>query len=227
MAPPRGTSRDEPRAATNVARSEAGVAGRPKTAAPAGTRCSPERAASCRRSRNAESYRRRLGKKEPRVEQHVGECVPYLARGAQHTEVISPGEHGASPCENSIDGSCEAGRQGLHTAPERLAATRLDDEVSVVALDRVVDDPKRSPLAGRGERLFDLPEDALRPEGRQALLNLQRHVTRKSPSEPFALAMPYGRVRSRLPTGPGTPPTPSAAVERQLGLARSTHKRVE
>jgi hypothetical protein len=96
----------------------------------------------------------------PCIHQHVGERVPHLARAGEDALVVALGEHSAGAPERAVHGEREARAERLHRAPERGAIARLDDQVHVVALDRVVDEPEARPLLRSPKGGFDCPHDA-------------------------------------------------------------------
>ena len=78
-----------------------------------------------------------------KIEEDVPQSEPGFARRAERAGVIALGPDRPSPCEGLIDGTCDAHGQALHAPREALAVARLDDEMNVVRLDRVVDDAER------------------------------------------------------------------------------------
>ena len=166
-----------------------------------------------------------LSQVPPGVQQHVREPTPHLSRRAKDTQVVAIREHTPGTPERSVHPARKAGGKRLHPAPERLAPVRFDDEVRMIALDRVVDDAKRASLATLRERTLDRSHRTLRPETGEILPDLQRHMAGESPRELLAREMSDRRIRTRLAPGAWTPPAPRAAVERKLGLRlpRMTH----
>jgi hypothetical protein len=77
-----------------------------------------------------------------RVQQHVPERVSHFARGAKEPEMIAIGEHRTAPAPDPVHRAREPRADGLHAASERVAVARLHDEMSVVALERVVHQPE-------------------------------------------------------------------------------------
>lgn len=83
----------------------------------------------------------------PGVQKHVGEGVSHLARCPEHMVVEAAVEHGAGTSEDPVHGAREPCPNALHAPRQRFPATRLDDQMHVVALERVVGDAELSTLA--------------------------------------------------------------------------------
>jgi hypothetical protein len=118
-----------------------------------------------------------------RILEHVRDRVPYFARRAQHVGVVAIREHPTRPTEHSVHGSSEPRADRLHPAPESLSALRLDDEVGVIALQRVVHEPKVPALARSRERSLHLAHQLHGPQRRNVGPDLDRHVRRQQTAE--------------------------------------------
>ena len=118
-----------------------------------------------------------------RVQQHVAERAVDLARGRQQVHVVAVGEHAPGPPCDAIHGPREPRADGGHAAAERAAIVRLDDEVRVIALERVVDEAEARTLAAVGEAPLDLAHDRHGAERRQAGTEAKGHVGRQGSSE--------------------------------------------
>jgi len=94
----------------------------------------------------------------------------------------------------------------------------FDDEVSMITLDRVVDDTEVTALAALGEGALQLANDTLSSEGGDVLPDLQRDVTRKAALESFPAQMSNRRILPRSSSGTRSSSTPGAAVKRKLAL---------
>jgi hypothetical protein len=86
--------------------------------------------------------------------------VAYLACAAEDAQVVAVAKHRSSPTEHPIHGSSDPGADRLHARRKVLAAHRLDDEVSVIGLNRVVRHPKAASLAGVSKAAFKLAHEA-------------------------------------------------------------------
>ena len=76
------------------------------------------------------------------IQEHVAKRVAYLARRGQKAEVVTIREHFASPASDAIHGAGDSTGDRLHPAAQRTSIARFEDQVSVVALKRVVHKPK-------------------------------------------------------------------------------------
>jgi hypothetical protein len=74
-----------------------------------------------------------------------------LARGRQHSHVVAVSEDTAATIRDAVHGAGQPGTDRFHTASERLAVVGLDDEVCVIALERIVHQTKPRPPATAGE----------------------------------------------------------------------------
>ena len=79
--------------------------------------------------------------------------------------VIAAIEHRPAAPADAVHGAREAGADALHAARERLLALRLDDQVRVVALERVVRDAEAAALARLGQRAPPLADERARRRG--------------------------------------------------------------
>ena len=70
---------------------------------------------------------------------------------------------GATATESVIDGACEPDSEPAHPSRQECAVVRLDDEMDVIVLDRVLDDPEPT-VGGCGQCSSDGGEDAARAE---------------------------------------------------------------
>ncbi len=78
--------------------------------------------------------------------------------------MIAIGEHASRTAGDPIHGTREATADRHHAAAEGIAVTRLDDQMRVISLQRVVHQPEtRSGASGR-KRLLDLVHEARRPQ---------------------------------------------------------------
>ena len=108
----------------------------------------------------------------------------------------------------------------LHAAPERFVILRLDDQMSVIPLQRVLRQAKPGPLAPRTERLLDLPHHADIAERRNVGPHPKRHVRRQRLREDLPRNVRHRGSSARLPTGIAARPTPPRRrmqVQSELG----------
>ena len=77
-----------------------------------------------------------------RVEENVHKRHAHLPGCAERAVVIAAVENRPSPTEDPIHGPSEARGQTLHPIRQGCDALRFDEEVDVIVLERVVDDPE-------------------------------------------------------------------------------------
>jgi hypothetical protein len=161
-----------------------------------------------------------------RVVEHVRERVANLARRAQDVLVITVAEESAPSPPQSVQALRDADREPVNAARERAPIARLADQVDVIALRRVVHDPKTIARARERERFEQDRVLAPTPQRRPASSELQRHMHRKPRRHRSALAMRDARsLPLRLATRAAPPPAPTVGeVERRLlPVASSSH----
>jgi len=73
--------------------------------------------------------------------------------------MIPIGEDATPATDGTIHSTGEPSTDRHHAAPESLTIVRLDDQVRVVALQRVVHEPKSGAGAAAGEAPLDLTDD--------------------------------------------------------------------
>lgn len=88
----------------------------------------------------------------------------HFPRRAEEPRVVPVRKNGAVPASNAIDGARQSCADRHHAAPERDAVPRLDDQVRMIALERVVREAKVATLAAVREGTLDLVNDPYRPE---------------------------------------------------------------
>ena len=101
-------------------------------------------------------------------------------------DVIAAGHDLAASCEHAVHGERNSGTDGLHPPPERDVILRFDDQVQVISLDRVVDEPKAQPRATGCKALAQCLHEAARAERGQPFPDPHRDECRRCAVEPFA-----------------------------------------
>ena len=184
---------------------------------------------SARRGR-VDGFRRQppceLREMPSRVQEHVGQRVPHLARRAEDVQVVTIRENWTAAPEDSIHGACDARGDGFHAAREVLLAGRLDECVNVVVLDRVVNQSEAPALARRSEAALELANQPGRAKRGQVALHLQRDVAGMTPRERCARTMRISRIRAALAARARAPSSPArcrAQIEVELPSA-SRHR---
>jgi hypothetical protein len=163
-----------------------------------------------------------------RIQQHVGERTSHLAQGAQRAVVVAAVEHPPAAPGDPVQRTRQPCRDALHPACEGVLAVRLDDQVRVVALERVVVHAEVAALGRFREGPAPLPDEASVAKRREVRLHAQRNVHRAVHGHRPALAMQHARPRPARPAGAGTgaaaTDAPSVVGEREL-LGSSRHRR--
>ena len=86
------------------------------------------------------------------------------------------GEHAAAQVEHAVRCARDASADRLHAGGEVAAARRFDDQVDVVALQRVVDHAEAGAVADGAEGAFEFADEADGAEGGDAAAELQCDV---------------------------------------------------
>src|SRR5437899_2989043 len=114
---------------------------------------------------------------------------------------------------------------GFHSAPESLAVRRLDNEMGVISLQRIVREAKPGPRTARGEAALELAHDPDCTQRWQIGTQSQRNVRRQS-AKRSARRVPYQRLRTGLAPGTESSPTPPRRrreIECKLGRSAVLH----
>ncbi len=154
-----------------------------------------------------------------RVQEHVPKRTMDLARRSKKSEMVAIGDDRPRPLRNTVHGTREPGSDGSHPARQRDAIARLDDEVRVIPLQRVVHEPKPRTFARRRERPLDLAHDRHRAKRWDVPAQAKGQVRRKDLSEVLTRRMRHSGIRTGLATGPDPTPAPTAGrseVQREL-----------
>ena len=144
------------------------------------------------------------------VEEDIRQRVPHLARRAQDAEVIPVAEDAAALAEHAIRGTCQARGDRFHSAGEVARACRFRDQVHVIRLDRVVDQPETSSVARRSEAAFELTHERDRAKRGQSSPDLQRDMARKPRRELRTHPVRMARARAALAARTRASSNPSA-----------------
>ncbi len=137
----------------------------------------------------------------PRIQEHIRECMPYLARGLQRVQMVSTVKNRPPAPVDPVHGSREPSRDRLHAPPQGLLSSRFDDQVSMRPLERVVHHSKLPALARIPERPSELPDEPAFSQRGHATPDAKRDVTRVVSSNRLPPDVVYRRVRHRRPSG--------------------------
>ncbi len=112
----------------------------------------------------------------PRIEQHVPERVPNLARRLEWLRVEAAIDHRTGSREHAVRGAGETRSDALHARSERRGGVRFDDQMDVIAHDRVVDDAEVGALARPREGAAELRDEAAVSQRRNVAADSDRDV---------------------------------------------------
>ena len=101
-----------------------------------------------------------------RIQDDVRKRVPGLAR-RPHDALVEPfQEHGPPPSEDPPHGPGNARTDRLHPAPERPGILRLHEQMDVIPLHGVRDEPEPVPHPRLAQRALELTHE---PEGTEQI----------------------------------------------------------
>ena len=123
------------------------------------------------------------------------------------------GQHAAAASEHPIDRPRQARPDRGHPAGERLAAFRLDEQVGVIGLERVVNDAEVPAVKRCSEGPLELTDKPDGPERGDVRPDLQRDVDGMLPGKAGAGTMGDAAMGAGLPAG-------AAAAASQRGGSR-------
>ncbi len=124
------------------------------------------------------------------VEKDVAKRVMHLTRRRQQSQMVAIGDDRPPPIRDSVHGTCQPRAEHPHPAPEGATIARLDDQVRVIPLQRVVHQPKPRPIARRSERTLDLPHDRHGAKRRNIAPHAEGHMRRQGPRELLTRRVP-------------------------------------
>src|SRR5262245_32085987 len=147
------------------------------------------------------------------IAQDVEEGMADLARRAQHAQVIPVIEDLPAPVVDAIEPTSDAHGEALHAARQGAGAFGFADEVEVVGLNGVMDEPESEPI---------FTASKASPEGAVRLVTPHRRKTGSQPQgdmERLASTehRPPDALDSLPPPGPpGVPPDPAVHARSRL-----------
>ena len=130
--------------------------------------------------------------------------------------MITAGPHLAVSADPAVHRLRETDGQPLQASRETLLTLRLHEEMDVINLDAELEDAEASPrsftkAAAKGR------EDPVSAQGRQPLLDAQRHVHRVARVVGWPLPVRYvDSLARRLPPGAGPASAPGPGTELEL-----------
>ncbi len=176
-----------------------------------------------RRRRARINHRRRpsaarLGRVPMRLKQHIRERITRLPRRLELPRMIPVREHSPPPPEHPIQLPRDPNREPLHPRRQRPLVRSLDDQMEMVRLHRILNQPKPTPLPPFAKRAPKDVHTPLGPEVRHRARDPKREMRRRPTVErgPRLVAQP----RARGPLSAGTFASASPGAEGELLLAR-------
>ena len=147
------------------------------------------------------------------VQQHRGQGVADLAGRPEHPQVVAAVQDAPGTPEDPIRCPRQARGHGLHSSPERLLPGRLDEQVHVVALHRVLDHAEVAALARLAEASPERFQEAPAPQGGEPPAEPKGNVRRTLPRHRrTSYVMDRRSLRRGLRPAPGRfPPQPRGA----------------
>jgi len=161
----------------------------------------------------------RLGEVTSRVQQDVRNRVAHLARRTENVQMKTIGQHPAAQAKHASDRVRDTCSDRFHAGGEIAAARRFDDQMNVVALQRVVHHAEPRAVPNDAQASFELAYEANRAERRDAAPQLQRDVTGVSRGERLATSVRIERMRAALaprPVASAAPGRRRAEDQREL-----------
>src|SRR5262245_10162609 len=159
-----------------------------------------------------------------RVQQDVCKRVPDLARRAKDPHVEALGEDAPPPSERPVRRPRDACADGHHAAAEGVGIARLDDEMRVRVLQRVVGEAKVSARADGSEALLEPVHERDRSQRRNARKELHGHMGGEAGGERLAAAVGYAGLRPRLAPGTCSSSSPSKTFSKPEIELPSLHR---
>jgi hypothetical protein len=113
--------------------------------------------------------------------------------------VIAAVENRPAPIEDPIHGSSQTRAKAFHPIRQGYGSIRLDQQVDVVVLNGIMDDPELLTLFATTQSPLECANQAHDPQGRNVLANPDGDEPRQPAWKIRALAMQHARPRRRLP----------------------------
>jgi hypothetical protein len=118
-----------------------------------------------------------------RVLEHVSQREPHFLGSAQDVSVESIAEHAPAASPDAIQASRDPDAQALHPERQRIAILGFHDQVDVIALDRVVDQPDLRILLRGCEHPLELLASRVVAQARKSRAQPQGDVHRMTRRE--------------------------------------------
>ena len=155
-----------------------------------------------------------------RVQEHVRQRPPHLRRRALQHVVEAVGQNTPPAAEHPVHAARETRRQALHAVRQTLRSRRLDQEVRMVVLNRVVHHPEPGTLRPIAQRLPEGAHEARPAQRRHVVEDAQRDQHRAARRDGAAAAVRDPRAADARPTGSGPCAAAAGRPELDAGLPR-------
>ena len=161
-----------------------------------------------------------------RIQQDVRNRVADFARGSKHLQVIAVAQDLPSSAGDAVHRSRKPRTERLHSAREISRTRRLDDQVRVIPLVRVVNDTESPPFTSLAERALELADETNGAKRRNVAPDSQRDMARVTRGERRSKHMRVAAKQPRLAARTVTAPAPSRrGSERKRELSRAASHR--
>ncbi len=154
------------------------------------------------------------------IEQYVTQCPADFERRAQRPQVIATVEHLATASKEPVRELADPCTDALHAARNRAVATRFDQQMQVVALDRIVHHTETVPHAGLSQGGPEPSHEPRLPQRGYAASQPDRHMHRHAGDDRLARsvhdAWPNAARPTRTVARPTTTRVVASRIEREL-----------
>ncbi|HEY2388181.1 MAG TPA: hypothetical protein VGK30_14555 [Candidatus Binatia bacterium] len=99
-----------------------------------------------------------------RVQQHIAQRRPHLARSAQHPRMIAIVEDSPTGSGGTVDRARQPRADRHHSSTQSCGTTRFHDQMSMIPLQGILHQAKIWTLTAPGKRALDLSHDPNRAQ---------------------------------------------------------------
>lgn len=155
------------------------------------------------------------------IHENIDQSIAYFAWRLERPGMEAIRPQSSAPLKRSIDRSGNANRHAGNPSSEGHFVGRLDQQMHVVALHRILNDPKPRPRRAR-KRSADGREHSRTTKARNAAPSAQRHVN-GVPCLVFGPGLVHDACAVSARLSSGTPPLSTPRSEDERCLRRSLH----
>jgi len=143
------------------------------------------------------------------VHQNVDDCMTHGARCRERSRMVPLIPDRTATTERAVDCACDSDGEPSHAARQTPAVICLDDEMNVIVLDRIVNDPETT-VGGRDQCTPEARENPARAEAADGSRRPERDVHGMGGAVGKTRAMRHAGSASRgqLPAGAAPSATP-------------------